>query len=244
MIYLTGDIHGGIDIHKLASKHFDRTNMTRDDYVVILGDFGLVWNWPPSKEEKFWLHWLEDAPWTTLVVLGNHENYPLVRSNYEAVPWHGGHVRPICKHVLQLVDNEIFDIDGKTFFVRGGAHSIDRHLRIQNKTWWREEVPTEKEREAAFEKLRSVDWKVDYVLSHDAPLDALFALYTRMNQAPFGDEYERWLQKLANNLEFERWFFGHHHQDMALGKFNAVYNTVVELDGMASGRMKLPARRW
>lgn len=76
-------------------------------------------------------------------------------------------------------------------------------------SWWKEEVPTKKEREAAFEKLRSVDWKVDYVLSHEAPLDALFALYTRRNQVPICDEYTRWLQKLANNLQFERWFFGH-----------------------------------
>ena len=138
MILLTGDVHGATDIHKLTARRLDRTGLTRDDYLIILGDFGLIWEEPPAKEDAWWLDWLEnEAPWTTLVVLGNHENYRLIRK-IETEEWHSGRVRRFREHVLQLVDNEIFNIDGHSFFVRGGAHIIDRHYRTPGKTWWNE----------------------------------------------------------------------------------------------------------
>lgn len=231
MILLTGDIHGSHDIEKLTPARLDRHGLTRDDYLVILGDFGLVWNDPPTSEERYWQQWLEAAPWTTLVVLGNHENYPLIRSKYDVEPWKGGRVRRICKHVLQLVDNEIFEIDGHTFFVRGGAHSVDKQFRKEGVSWWPEEVPNHDERAAAMKKLQSVNWHVDYVLAHDAPAEVLVALYSLQNSFPKRDEYSLWLQKVANSLDFKRWFFGHHHTDkINLGKYTALYHWVVDLD--------------
>ncbi|MBR5951337.1 MAG: metallophosphoesterase [Actinomycetaceae bacterium] len=213
MIFLTGDTHGATDIHKLTAKRFDRKGLTRDDYVIILGDFGLIWEEPPTKEDAWWLDWLENgAPWTTLVVLGNHENYRLIRK-METEAWKGGRMRRFRPHVLQLVDNEIFDIEGQTFFVRGGAHSIDRHRRIPGKSWWPEEVPTVEERSAAISKLDSVGWKVDYVLTHEAPTQVHERLYPSQ---VITDEYARWLQTIANRLEFRRWYFGHHHQDVSV----------------------------
>ena len=51
MIYVTGDIHGGMDIRKLGTGSFpDQKYMTKRDYVIICGDFGLVWD--KSGEEK------------------------------------------------------------------------------------------------------------------------------------------------------------------------------------------------
>lgn len=49
MIWFTGDLHGSQDIHKLAGKNFQQGRGTsRDDFVVVCGDFGLVWCDPPS----------------------------------------------------------------------------------------------------------------------------------------------------------------------------------------------------
>ena len=49
--------------------------MTKEDYVIICGDFGGVWNKEvENKEEKHLLDWLEEKPFTTLFVDGNHEN--------------------------------------------------------------------------------------------------------------------------------------------------------------------------
>lgn len=43
MIFITGDVHGEIDIHKLNTKNFPiQRELTKDDYVMVAGDFGLV----------------------------------------------------------------------------------------------------------------------------------------------------------------------------------------------------------
>ena len=74
MIYITGDTHG--DVRRFSTKSFpEQKEMNKCDYVVVLGDFGLVWDWKgESKHEKNWLDWLEDKPFTTLFIDGNHEN--------------------------------------------------------------------------------------------------------------------------------------------------------------------------
>ena len=43
MIYVTGDTHADIDIHKFNSSNLKSKNISfkKDDYVIILGDFGL-----------------------------------------------------------------------------------------------------------------------------------------------------------------------------------------------------------
>ena len=71
MIYITGDTHGPIDIHKLNKRYFDDSALPKKDYLIICGDFGLVWD--NSPEEKYWLDWLNDKNYTTLFVDGNHE---------------------------------------------------------------------------------------------------------------------------------------------------------------------------
>ena len=72
MIYITGDLHGGIDISKLNAKNFPQQKLlTKKDYILICGDFGLVWD--NSKEELFWRNWLHERNFTTIFVDGNHE---------------------------------------------------------------------------------------------------------------------------------------------------------------------------
>ena len=49
MIYATGDTHGGW-MHRLNMASFpEQKDMKKDDYVIILGDFGL---WDDSRRER------------------------------------------------------------------------------------------------------------------------------------------------------------------------------------------------
>ena len=95
--------------------------MTKQDYVIICGDFGGVWD--GSKREKYWLDWLEDKPFTTLFVSGNHENYNLL-SEYATEYWHGGKVQFIRPTIVHLMRGQVFDLCGKRFFTMGGASSL------------------------------------------------------------------------------------------------------------------------
>ena len=89
-IYVTGDTHGSEQIglhsvdgfmHRFSTSSFpEQKEMTKEDYVVICGDFGGVWatnrkKVEENKAERNALDWLEKKPFTTLFVPGNHENY-------------------------------------------------------------------------------------------------------------------------------------------------------------------------
>lgn len=54
MIYVTGDCHA--DFTRFNTKIFpEQYEMTKDDYVIICGDFGGVWNrFEENKHEKHW----------------------------------------------------------------------------------------------------------------------------------------------------------------------------------------------
>ena len=44
MIYITGDTHIPYDVTKLTTKAFpEQKKLTKNDYVLICGDFGGVW---------------------------------------------------------------------------------------------------------------------------------------------------------------------------------------------------------
>lgn len=131
MIYITGDTHA--DFLRFELEKFPiQTDMTKDDYVIICGDFGGVWNYiVESKYEKYWLDWLNNKNFTTVFVDGNHENFERLY-RYPVEEWNGGKVHKIRDSVLHLMRGEIFDIDNKKFFAFGGARSHDIQEGILN----------------------------------------------------------------------------------------------------------------
>ncbi|MCR5094497.1 MAG: metallophosphoesterase [Lachnospiraceae bacterium] len=123
MIYVTGDIHG--DLKRFSKKWFpEQKEMSRDDYMIILGDFGVIWDRKESEEEKYNLDILANRSYTTLFIDGNHENHDRLAS-FPVKEWHGGMVHEIRTNVLHLMRAQIYTIDGKTFFTFGGAASHD-----------------------------------------------------------------------------------------------------------------------
>lgn len=69
-VYVTGDIHGGLDMQKLRDWELG-DSLTSDDYLIVAGDFGFPWDF--SAEECADIAWLESRPYTVLFVDGNHE---------------------------------------------------------------------------------------------------------------------------------------------------------------------------
>ena len=100
MIYITGDCHSNFE--RFNTRNFpEQKEMTKDDYVIICGDFGGVWNKDgESKMETSALDWLDGKAFTTLFVDGNHENfdrlyaYPVekkIRQTARFKKWFFGH---------------------------------------------------------------------------------------------------------------------------------------------------------
>ncbi len=230
-IYITGDIHATYDIHKLMQSRFDAGNLTKNDYMIICGDFGLVWN--GSDNEEYWLRWLDARPFTTLFVDGNHEGFKLLNS-YPEHKWNGGRVHQINDSVLHLMRGEVFDLNGTKVFTMGGAASskYDREHRKAGVSWFADEIPSKKERAHAEKTLEENDWGVDIVITHCAPSSAEKAISMvtdRLKDHPM-DEYTDWLETINERLEYRAWFCGHYHVDAALGgKKQALYQRIVRL---------------
>ncbi|MCR5323045.1 MAG: hypothetical protein K6E85_07235 [Lachnospiraceae bacterium] len=90
--------------------------MTKDDYVIICGDFGGIWETGgESRNEKYWLDWFEERSYTLLFVDGNHENFERLYS-YPVKEWHGGKVHEIRPHVLHLMRGQVFEIEDRNIF--------------------------------------------------------------------------------------------------------------------------------
>lgn len=112
MIYITGDCHSNFE--RFNTRNFpEQKEMTKDDYVIICGDFGGVWNKDgESKMETSALDWLDGKAFTTLFVDGNHENFDRLYA-YPVEMWHGGKVHKICPSVIHLMRGQIFELEEK-----------------------------------------------------------------------------------------------------------------------------------
>lgn len=224
-LFFTGDTHIPYDIRKLNSKNFPQgKELTKQDIVVICGDFGGVWN--DDKEERFWLSWLESKPWTTVFVDGNHECFPRLYNLAEKL-WNGGNVGVVNSSIFHLKRGEYYTLpNGISLFTLGGAVSRDKHLRTEGVNWWKEEMPSQEELDYARSQLDALNWKVDLIVTHDAPLPVLRALNLTADQTPFST----FLSELAVCGEFEYWFNGHLHQDLIVNeKHCSLYQEIIEV---------------
>ena len=208
MIYVTGDCHG--NFRRFQSEYFpEQANMTKDDTVIITGDFGGVWFGDSRDDET--LDWLERLPFTLAFVCGNHENYDALE-RYPVAEWHGGKVHCVRPHVLHLMRGQIFELEGCRFFTMGGAKSHDTNHRINHISWWRQELPSDEEYSEALQNLERYNWQVDYIITHCAPT-SIALMGSRHNEA---DRLTDFLQEVRERAKYHYWLFGHYHDNKAI----------------------------
>lgn len=249
MIYITGDCHG--DFRRFNSECFpEQREMTREDTVIILGDFGGVWNYKgEDSDERYWLGWLEKKNFTTVFVDGNHENH-LRLSEYPVREWNGGLVHEIRPHVLHLMRGEVFLLEGIKFFAFGGASSHDirdgildpvsdagrikkwsrmpyKLFRIDKVSWWKEELPTEEELRHGRENLAKHGNQVDYLITHSPSADVEAALGYHAERQDVLTEY---LEEIKREISYQIHFFGHLHMNKKIDEKNILlYEQIVRL---------------
>lgn len=223
MIYITGDTHIPIDINKLSTSNFpEQKQMTKNDYVIICGDFGGVWN--NSKEEIYWRKWLNEKKFTTLFVDGNHENFNLL-NQYPIEYWHGGKVHKIMSSIYHLIRGQVFDINGYKIFTMGGAFSHDKEWRKEGESWWADEMPSKSEYEEGMNNLDKVNWNVDYVISHTASKEIIRKISNYKT-----DELNSFFSIIDKRLNFKHWYFGHFHNDKDIdNKHTLAYYNIIPI---------------
>lgn len=233
MIHITGDTHG--DYVRFIENNLGDYNWSEDDYLIICGDFGFVFL--DSYVERSYLDYMEQKPYTILFCDGNHESFPLLDS-YPEEEWHGGRIHRIRDNVFHLMRGQVYEIDGKKIFTMGGAYSIDKEYRKLGYSYWEEELPSKEEYEEATSNLTKHNNKVDIIITHTAPNTAIDLLKDSLSKEDLeksnsdeGDsELRAFLERIYNEVEFEKWFFGHFHCDRQLNeKLRAVYFDVIDI---------------
>lgn len=231
-IFITGDIHG--DLLRFHKNNFPvGQKLTKGDIVIICGDFGLIFGIDETENEWKKLKWLNEQPWTTIFVDGNHENFTRLHQYKIEEKW-GGKVHRLRDSIYHLMRGEVYQIQGKTIFAFGGAFSIDRSSRIKGYSWWEEELPTDVECASAIENLKKVKNKVDIVITHDAPRSIAKTL-------GFGDSFMEngypsnavnildFLNLLKNKIQYQQWYCGHYHIDEDFSDaFHFLYHQILD----------------
>lgn len=245
MIYITGDIHGSIDISKITINNWPESqNLTRDDYLIICGDFGFPFlpsdfsmDYHINEEAavsrrtyEYWMRWLSSRNYTILWIDGNHDNHKFWYNQPVAV-WHGGLVNyhPLAPNVIHLKRGEYYEIDGHTFWVMGGAKSHDKLTRIPDISWWEEEIPNGYEMEYGMKVLENHDYKVDYIITHTLPADLQYPICRCYYAAEPTGTY---LNEIFKRADFKYWFCGHYHEDIDSNAFGirVLYHDIVPLN--------------
>lgn len=242
MIYITGDIHGAFDIHKINPDEFipGRT-LTSEDTVLICGDFGCIWD--GGSSDRFWLNWLESLPWNTVFIDGNHENFDVLNS-YPVEEWNKGKVHKIRSNIFHLMRGEVYEFEGHTWLAFGGGFSHDRPYRTEGKTWWKAELPTVEEVENAHKNLEKYNWNVDYILSHDVYASHPYASKYNNTLSDYDENQvniQDALEEIRKKTNYNIWFSGHYHDDalcLTDGKPSyVIYNDVVKLDDLVNTKL-------
>jgi predicted phosphodiesterase len=237
MIYLTGDTHGEQErMEQLLSRMADLPKGEEPNRLIICGDFGYLFYDQPSEnafldqvEEK-----LSDLGGEILFCDGNHENFDLL-NGLPVSQRKGGQVHIVRPHILHLMRGQCYTIEGKKFFVFGGASSMDKAYRKSmerahggKKYWWEQERPNDEEYHTASTTLSACGNQVDYIITHTAPKKALFQL----SFFPTRDDLELvgYLDWIRAEVTYQHWYFGHLHIDEdTFGNMTCLYQQVVPL---------------
>ena len=242
MLYITGDTHGCIrkwkeQIHPMLKA---------EDTIIVAGDFG-VGGWKDEEdasvtEEQFY-NWISKQPYSVLFVDGNHENFDKLYT-YPVEMWMGGNVHKLRPNLIHLMRGEVYEIDGKKIFTFGGGYSIDKAWRVEGRSWWPQEMPSEKEYENARRNLEKNNYSVDYIITHTTCAQTVHYMAARTYMRIKTNITEEmpltaFLETTRINTRYRGWYFGHFHMDMTLWKNQfVVFNCMRELE---SGKI---VREW
>lgn len=227
MIYITGDIHGDFrDLIAFSEAH----ELTSEDIIIILGDVGA----------NYYLHGRDQdtkkkaarIPATIFCIHGNHEARPQSLPDlYREANWHGGtvFVEDAFPNLLFAKDGEVYDFDGFSTIVIGGAYSVDAEWRRMNGwSWFPDEQPNAATKAHVEEVLSARGWEVDIVLSHTCPAKytPTEAYFEGIDQSKVDKSTENWLDTIEDRLYYQRWYCGHWHINKHIDRMDFLFGDV------------------
>jgi hypothetical protein len=223
--YITGDLHGRFPLYKKNIPEF-----TKDDFLIVCGDFGYIFSEKETSFEKERLDELQSNTngCTICFVDGNHENFDRLK-NLQMEYRFDNEVGVVREGIYHLRRGRPYVINGDTMLTFGGAISTDRMSRIPNINWWYDEVPNDDEIILAENVIKSQP--VDYIITHTCP----FSVRRRIKSKKLYNLHcptEVALEGIKRQVKggFKKWYFGHFHADEIVdNNFRLLYNDIIRI---------------
>lgn len=195
LVLVAGDTHCFFEGLGLAIKKYDPL------LVLQCGDFGY---WPNYLKKALPEEGFRNSKGQLVPVHfcdGNHEHHWALRELLvsRAPPYE------VASGVFFQPRGSLLTLpDGRRTLFCGGADSIDKHLRVEGRDWFPEEVLTEEDYRG-FPEVPSVD----IVVSHAAP--ACLPLPPPLKEDKHLDPSRAILDKVLLRYRPELWYCGHYH---------------------------------
>lgn len=238
---ITGDTHGKV-CERIANIDQEKYP-PNETALIILGDAGI--NYFLNNTDKRNKKNIQNTGYTIYCVRGNHEErpskvagiHPLFDEDVSGVvmfDWNYPNIR-------YFEDGGVYNINGKSILVIGGAYSVDKWYRLGTLTsddddywnpkktgWFPGEQLTPKEMEN-IEKEHSGKY-YDFVLTHTCPLSweprDLFLPF--LDQSTVDASMEKWLEEFKDKIDWGIWLFGHFHDDRLVRPGVEMYYRTIE----------------
>ena len=224
MIYVTGDLHG--EEERLYSRSMKK--LREGDTLIVCGDFGFVWD--GSGREKKILDFLGSRKYNVCFIDGTHENFDLL-DKYRMTVWNGGKVHRVSGNLFHMMRGQIFTIEGFRIFTFGGGESVDREMRTEHISWWKEEMPSPSELEEGAKAIDEVGCEVDYIITHEPPSIVKSTMLLRSGDTVNVNKLNGYFEQLNRVCKFRHWYFGSMHEDRVITNVHtAVFEDVIPIN--------------
>ena len=226
---LRGDTHGNFNwMMNGCLKEY----VPEETAIIILGDAGFDFylNKTDLRKKKE----INDRSYHIYWLCGNHEARPSDVDGYKLIydqNVNGAvYYDPRFPNLRAFTNYGLYDIDGYTCFVIGGAYSVDKYWRLQRagmteetndpkKTGWFNNEQLTKEEMSECEDMITRFYKmgkhVDFVFSHTCPIDwqPTDLFLNQVDQSTVDNSMEVWMGALKDEFDWNVWLWAHYHAD-------------------------------
>lgn len=220
MIYITGDTHG--DFSRLLTLDYNDGDM-----IIVLGDAGI--NYYKNNEDIKLKNYLNSLNLKLFCVRGNHEEKPENISTYKEVDMFGGKVylEDDYPNLIFAKDGEVYNIDGLSILVIGGAYSVDKDYRLmKGYKWFKDEQLNKEEMDDILNKVSGRYF--DVILTHTCPYkyEPREVFLPFIDQSKVDKSMELFLDKIEDSIDYNKWYCGHYHIEKRIDKLEFMFENI------------------
>lgn len=240
-----GDTHGIKHLGKVEG-FLKQADLGRQDALIHCGDIGIAWLGEEDEALRYW----RSLPNKVLVCLGNHENYPWV-ARQPLIRRFGALGHDLGGNVFAPLHGQTARLAGKSLWFYPGGFSIDFMFRSPGISLHHQEMLSKEQAAVVLKKLQRRQY-TDYLVSHDGPQSFVKQHFGFPIKPPPASYYQSLGLALDSSAHpglaldlldqasdrFGKWYFGHHHQDLAAGKLRCLWNQAV-LENTSTGESHL-----